>query len=358
MQLQPDTILDGDLLDLAADVARHLEHNLPLDIGYVRRSNRAIAAIARVSASRASLAFRVVSNAVRLREARLTAAPLAASPAFDAAVKSLTEGRLIVTGLDSARTTASSRPDGTLSVEANNIMVTGVGFADYLLLEAMIDNDSATSMLMVPITSVLNARRPSLRGLHDADNAVVDVAAEVPIESALMSHRGHGRAAVEVPYRVGLTFGAVALGSMRAVCDFIETSPRFADEPRMIGWAVAQTQAVEALVEASASAYGNGEMLSRAAKVFATKVAEELAMTAARVAGAAAYGSDHPLTRIANDVAGLGFQAPTNDGSLLYLARSASSKRLDSGQSAVGQCSVNQSTSIVPFSRPTEHVAS
>jgi hypothetical protein len=357
MKPRPD-FLDGDLLDIAIDAARHLEYHLPLDIGYVRRSNRAIAATAHVSASRASLAFRVVSNAVRLREATLTDAPLAASPAYGAAIESLAQGRLIVTGLDAARTTASSRPDGSLSVEASNVMVTGVRFADYLLLEATIDDDSTTSLLMVPITSVCNVRRPALRGLHDADNAVVDVVVELSIESALMSRRGHGRAAVEAPYRVGLTLGAVALGSMRALCDIIQTSPRFADDPMLIGWAVAQTQAVAALVEASASAYGNGQLLSRAAKVFATKTAEELALTASRVAGAPAYGADHPLTRIANDVAGLCFQAPTNDGSLLYLARSASLQTVDSDQSGTGQPETDTSTNAVLFNQQAEHVAS
>lgn len=358
MTPQPEPVLDGDLLDIAADAARHLKYNLPLDLGYVRRANRSIAAASYISASRASLAFRVVTNAIRLREATLTGAPLATSPAYGDAIHSLNRGRLIVTGLDSARTTAHSLPDGSVAVQANNIMVTGVGFADHLLLEATIDDDTSTTMLMVPTTAALNVRRPALRGLLDADNAIIDVEVTVPMESALMSRRGYGRAAVEAPYRVGLTFGAVALGSMRALCDVMKTSPRFADEEMLIGWAIAQTRAVEALVEASASAYGSGELLSRAAKVFATRSAEDLALAAGRVAGAPAYGINHPLTRIANDVAGLGFQAPTNDGSLRYLARMATSPGVDSERSATDTVGAETPTNVVSLNRQADHIAS
>lgn len=357
MMPQPETVLDGDLLDIAADAARHLTYNLPLDLGYVRRANRVIAAASYLSASRASLAFRIVTNAIRLREATLTGALLATSPTYGAAIHSLNRGRLIVTGLDSAKTTALSLPDGSVTIQANNIMVTGVRFADHLLLEATIDDDTSTTMLVVPATAALNVRRPTLCGLLDADNAVIDVDVTLPLESALMSRRGHGRAAVEAPYRAGLTFGAVALGSMRALCDVIKTSPRFADEEVLIGWAIAQTQAVEALVEASASAYGSGEMISRAAKVFATRTAEDLALAAVRLAGAPAYGVNHPLTRIANDVAGLGFQAPNNDGSLRYLARMVSSPRVDFAQSGTAKARVETPTNVGSRNRQADHIA-
>jgi alkylation response protein AidB-like acyl-CoA dehydrogenase len=284
---------------------------------WAARANRRLAALSRDDVSVACLGFRVVTNTVRLATSRALGTPFAESSAYDAVLASLGQGRLVATGLLAARTSATTEGD-QVQITASDVMVTGVGHADHVLLLGHIDDDPEPTLLCVPTTSVVAVRRPPLRGLHDADNAIISVDHRGPLADVLLSPRAEGPALVEAPYRAGLTFGSVALGGLRALCDAIAVTVPSATE--VLGVGLAEAAALTALVEASGAAQGSASVLSRAAKVYGTQAADRTAAAALLVAGPASYATGHPITALAADLAGLGFQAPTNAGSITYLA--------------------------------------
>jgi alkylation response protein AidB-like acyl-CoA dehydrogenase len=305
--------------ELAREAALGLRLGAAPNPALASHANRRLVALSRTSPALGCLAFRVLTNTVRAAESAATAAPFAASPAADSVRRSLGAGRLVVTGFHPERTRVESRPGGRLSVAVDSIMVTGVRYADHLLVEGLVGADQATSLLLVPAAAITRVVRPEMRGLADADNAVVSLEAELPTDEALFSVREGGRALVEAPYRHGLTFGAVALGALQATLEQLAhlPGPRVAD---VLGSGVAVALAAEALVKACGAAAGSASATSRAAKVFTTEAAARVVANAVELAGAPAYTVDHPLVRLAADIAGLPFQAPTNHGSRTYLS--------------------------------------
>jgi alkylation response protein AidB-like acyl-CoA dehydrogenase len=301
--------LPGHLADFCATATREVHSSGPTPT-WVHGVNQSLARISRSDVSAGCLAWRAVSNAVRL----------AAFPGTPTPVASLVAGRLVVTSLNASQTTAIRKSSGAVRVTGNRLMVTGLAYADYLLVEALIDGDQQPSAMIVPAASVTSVLRPRLRGLPGADNALINLEANIE-PNCVLGGPGAAHQVTEAPYATGLTFGAIAHGALLRLCDYLAGDPRFDGHPELIGATYAATAAAGALVDSCARQTTEAAWHSRAAKVFATTTATDHITRAITIAGAAAYTFDHPLSRLADDVAGLAFQAPTNQGSYAHLAK-------------------------------------
>lgn len=272
-----------------------------------RAINDTLANIAATDVSLACVAWRQVTNFARLAETD-----------HEEAIASLLRGRIVATALAAARTSAEAVRPGRLRIRGEDLMVTGLAYADHVLVEAGAHEGSTA--FLVPACGIVAAHRTTMAGLNGSDNARISIDVIVPAE-AMVGAEGGAKAVVETPYDRGLTMGAVAVGAARRASELLGRSAN-GPAPIIVGRAVAAAAAAEALVAATPGYAPDAAWWSRAAKVAAVEAAARMCDAVATEAGPRAFDAGHPVNELAADVRGLAFQAPSDSATLRALAES------------------------------------
>jgi alkylation response protein AidB-like acyl-CoA dehydrogenase len=258
--------------------------------------NRALRDLARDDMSLSCLAWRQITNAARL----------AAYGDHDDVLWALTSGDVVASAFSPEKIVLTTVDDGILVV-ASSVMTTGVHLASHILLDGTLDGERATCI--VPASLISHIVRPVMAGLDAADNALVSIEGVVPA-SCLLGPDEAASMVVSLPYRLGLTMGAIALGGADRIMAMLSDDKAGEDDVTGFATIVAAHAAVEALVNsapADATAWR-----SHAAKLAATTMALDVAQYARTRFGARAYAASHPLNQLERDLMGIAYQAPTN----------------------------------------------
>lgn len=274
----------------------------------VAEANTGLADLAAADVTRACLAFRQSTNAVRLT----------GHTGLAEVLDSMAAGGLVATTFNAATTTATLR-GSTVKVTGTGLMCTGIGHAEWVMVEATHTNDiltGARSVIVVPADAVVDAARPPFRGLTAADNAIISIDATLAV-AHLVGGPGQAAQVIAAPYEAGLTLAAAAVGAARTVTNAVQAHgiDRLDRTRReQLGEHLASLAATEALIDALPGRAPHAGWASKAAKVAATRAAHTYCQWARTVIGSRTYTTTHPLTVLEADLEGLLHQAPTNHG--------------------------------------------
>lgn len=265
--------------------------------GYVDAAtiNKVIAELAGEDVAAACLIWRQATNLIRV----------GTNPALADIAADITSGALAATVFGS-KTVVTRVRGGDLRVTGRGLMTTGVEYAAWFVVEARQKEGGGSVLLAVPAAGIVQVRRPEFIGLAVADNCFVDIDAVVSADRVL----GAADDLVGLPYDLGLTMGAVAVGATDALLAGVTV--RTETEHVELGELRAQHAAAAALVEVTPHHAPHAGWWSKAAKVAATDTALATCVALRRLLGSATYAVGHPLNRIEADLRGLEGQAPAH----------------------------------------------
>jgi hypothetical protein len=286
--LSPDQAAQLDAFSRTAGTAAQAGN---LDAAW---TNFALRELARHDLVVACLAWRQATNAVRLA-------------AYAQPLDAIADGSVVASAFAPDRIIATTIAPGEIAVTANGVLTTGVRYATHLVLDATLDGQRTA--LVVPAGLVSHVVRPGMAGLNAADNAFVSFDGTVG-SAAILGTPGAAGEVIGLPYRLGMTMGAIALGGTDRILEMLAVDATAVADVAF-GTLVGEHAAVEALVEAVPG--DETGWRSAAAKLAATALAGRFCAYARACFGARAYAASHPLNGLERDLVGLAYQAPTND---------------------------------------------